>query len=261
MRYGVIGDIHANLPALRVALAELERAEVDRVLCTGDLVGYGPHPNECVEAVAALDAVSVIGNHGLIVLDRLSDNRCIPLARASLRWTRSVLTAEAREFLATLPLVATTADGIVVAHGSLHDVQEYVTSGAQAARELETLRGEHPSARCLVLGHTHRHAAFDATGEPLRPDAGGVLRLPAAPVLLNPGAVGQSRELLARVRLLVLDLDEGTASFRALRYDIDSCRRDLRARGLSAHGCHLGLSYLPARIASALRRKARRRIH
>ncbi len=239
MRYGVIGDIHGNLGALRVALVELERAEVDRVLVTGDLVGYGPQPNECVETIASLDTICVAGNHDLIVLDLLTDDRCIELARASLRWTRRVLAPAARAYLAALPLRASTEDGVVVAHGSLDDPQEYVTSSANAVRELGRLRSEHPSPRCLVLGHTHRPASFDANGVRIRPDSRGVLTLPSGPVLLNPGAVGQSRELRARARLLVLDLDQGTASYRALRYDAAACRRELRARGLSARGCHL----------------------
>ena len=89
MRYGVLADIHGNLHALRAALGALGREGVDRYLIAGDLVGYGPNPNECVELVAGLDAVCVAGNHDLIALDRLSDERCPELARQSLRWTRT----------------------------------------------------------------------------------------------------------------------------------------------------------------------------
>src|SRR5512144_1744858 len=56
-RYGVLSDVHANLPALDVALAFLAGQDVDRFICAGDLVGYGPHPNECVERVLALPGV------------------------------------------------------------------------------------------------------------------------------------------------------------------------------------------------------------
>ena len=83
-----------------------------------------------------------------------------------------------------------------------------------------------------------------------------MLALPTGPLLLNPGAVGQSRELRARVRLLVLDLDEGTATFGALPYDIAACRRELRIRGLSGRGCHLRPSPMRA-SARALRRLGR----
>ena len=97
MRFAILSDIHGNLPALEAALELFARAGVDRYLCAGDLVGYGPFPNECVERIAELGAVCVAGNHDLIALGRLSDDRCIPLARNSLRWTREVLTPATRD--------------------------------------------------------------------------------------------------------------------------------------------------------------------
>jgi predicted phosphodiesterase len=75
MRYGVLADIHGNLPALRAAVARLQAEGVDRFLCAGDLVGYGPFPNECVELVAGLDAITIHGNHDLIALGHISDAR------------------------------------------------------------------------------------------------------------------------------------------------------------------------------------------
>ena len=81
MRFGVIADVHANLHALDAALAFLSDQDVDAYLCAGDLVGYGPFPNECVRRVRDLPGRCVAGNHDLIVLDRLSDERCVPLAR------------------------------------------------------------------------------------------------------------------------------------------------------------------------------------
>src|SRR5829696_2948685 len=134
-----MADIHANLPALEAAVAELRGLGAQRWVVAGDIVGYGPHPNECVEAVASLEPVAVAGNHDLIVLGRLPDTRCIELARASLRWTRGVLGADARAFLDALPLSQLTDDGVLVAHGSPTDPQEYVTTEAQALGHLARL--------------------------------------------------------------------------------------------------------------------------
>ena len=254
-RYGVIGDVHANLAALSVALAALERAGVDRILVTGDLVGYGPQPNECIERIASLDALCVAGNHDLIVLGELSDARCIPLARDSLRWTKRVLTEDSRSFLKALPQRVATKDGVVIAHGSLGDPEEYVTTSQQAARELGRLAEESPGARCLLLGHTHRPAAFDADGRRLAPRLGGTVAL-ARSVLLNPGAVGQSREFRARVRVLILDLERSEAHFAALPYDVAACRRLLRRCGLSPRGCHLRPSPVRAGVRRLRRLKA-----
>src|SRR5918994_1024784 len=230
MRYGILADIHGNLDALRTALGALENAGVDRYLVAGDLVGYGPHPNECVELVAGLDAVCVAGNHDLIVLGLLSDERCIRLARDSLRWTRGALGADARDFLAALPPRAEAAGGVVVAHGSLDDPQEYTTRPEQAVPQLASLREQGPEPRVLVLGHTHRPWAYGLrTGTR---SLKGPVALADEPFLLNPGAVGQSRELRARARCAVLDVDRRSAGFMALPYDVDRCRQALRDAGL-----------------------------
>ena len=168
MRYAVLADIHGNLQALDAVLAETRRQGVDGYLVAGDLVGYGADPNACVERVAALDAVCVAGNHDLIALGRLSADRCIPLAQASLRWTAAVLSAQSRRFLAALPPRASAPDGIVVAHGSLSDPQEYVHSRQQALAQLRQLHEDHADARALALGHTHIPLAAAASRR-LRP--------------------------------------------------------------------------------------------
>lgn len=255
MRYGVLADVHGNLDALRAVLLALERHGVDRYLCAGDLVGYGPYPNECIEALAALPATCVAGNHDLIALGLLSDGRCIELARRSLRWTRQVLGADERAFLAALPRTATAAGGVVVAHGSLDDPQEYTTTRPQALAQLERI--EHrDGARALVLGHTHRPLAFGRSSGWLRADGASSLP-PNDAVLLNPGAVGQSRELRARARFAVLDLAAREARFFAIRYDVDACRAALRSVGLSPRSCHLRPS-LPLAAVRAARAFARR---
>jgi predicted phosphodiesterase len=255
MRYGVLADIHGNLHALRAVLAAVERQRVDRYLVAGDLVGYGPNPNECVELVAELDAVCVAGNHDLIVLGRLSDERCIPLARESLAWTRTVLRDDARAFLAALPLRAAAPGGVELAHGSLDDPQEYTIDRAQASAQLAAVAAA--GQRALILGHTHVPWAF-ATGAGAARARGGV-RLPATePMLLNPGAVGQSRELRVRARYLVLDLDDGSASFGAVRYDVGGTRAELERVGLPPGACHLRPSLARA-AGRAVRRRMRER--
>jgi predicted phosphodiesterase len=236
VRYAVLADIHANLHALDAVLEAVRSEGVDAYLVAGDLVGYGPFPNECVERVAGLDAACVAGNHDLIVLGQLSDDRCIPLAKTSLAWTRNVLTDDARSYLEGLPRSIDTGP-VVIAHGSLDDPQEYTRTPAQAVDQLARLEREHPQARILVVGHTHRPWACDTAGR--EPDRGRALTLAEERLLLNPGAVGQSRELRVRARYLLLDLDQGSAEFKAVRYDTRACRAALVARGLSPRSTHL----------------------
>jgi predicted phosphodiesterase len=252
MRYAVLADVHANLHALDAVLGLLERERPDRWIVAGDLVGYGPHPDECVARVLELGPVCVAGNHDLIALGRLGDDRCIPLARESLAWTAAAISPRTRAALEALAVLADAGD-VVVAHGSLDDPQEYVRDVEAALGQLGELERRHPAARALVLGHTHQPLAVIAAGA-LATD-----RVPLAPgerVVLNPGSVGQSREREPLARALVLDLAAGEARFVHTGYDSEACRAALRRRGLDPMSCHLPPAPFPG--AYRLRRIARR---
>lgn len=240
MRIGVLADVHANAHALDAAVAALAAAGVDAHLCAGDLVGYGPFPNECTRRVTDLAAACVAGNHDLIALDELPDDGCAALARRTLAWTRSQLAADVRARLAALPPRARLG-AVEVAHGSLSDPREYVTTPARAAELLAALGAEGSAAEVLVVGHTHVPMAVAERSGPLAPAPDGSVALPAGErVLLNPGAVGQSREAgPVRARALVLDLERRTARFLAVAYDVEGCRRALRERGLPTRSVHL----------------------
>jgi predicted phosphodiesterase len=233
VRYGVLADVHGNLPALEATLATLQRMNVDRYLVAGDLVGYGPFPNESVAAIAGLDAVCVAGNHDLIALGHLSDARCIPLARTSLEWTRRVLHEDARAFLDALPIQARAGSAIAIAHGSLDDPSEYTLRPEQAVSQLAQLASEEPELRVLVLGHTHRQWACNQAAHSLRPGTDQTLGLGDSDRwVINPGAVGQTRGFLVRARFAVLDDERSTVSFHSAPYDVRRCSQELRRRGL-----------------------------
>jgi predicted phosphodiesterase len=236
-RYAVLADIHANLHALESVLSVIPPGTVDGYAVAGDLVGYGPHPNECVDLIRALDCVCVVGNHDLIAVGQLPDEGINPLARETLRWTRRVLREDVRRYLANLPQVAELDGGVVVAHGALHDPTLYVREWRQAVAQVAELRDERPDARVLILGHTHRPAAWAASGHRL-PISRKPIELPATPCVLNPGSVGQARALFPRAQFLLLDLERGEARFRRLRYDLRACRRDLTRAGLPPDACH-----------------------
>src|SRR6266542_2688109 len=230
MRYGVLSDVHGNAFALRAAVDRLTRVGVDGWLCAGDLVGYGPQPNECVALLAELGAIGVAGNHELLVLGRL-------------------------------PLTVRLGE-LVMAHGSLDDPQRYVTAPDQARRELAALHRTDPAARVLVLGHTHRPWLFHETAG-TAPAADTTLP-PAGRLLVNPGSVGQSRqrEWVPRARFALLDLDRGEVRFFTEPYDVAGARAALRAQGLPGSGIHVPPGRLRAvpRRARALFRYARRRM-
>lgn len=263
MRYGVLSDIHGNLPALRATVARLRAAGVDRWLCAGDVIGYGPQPNECVELVADLGAVTVAGNHELMLLGGIPDDRAGKLARDTLRWTRGVLRDDVRAWLAALPR-RTAVPGIALAHATLDSAERRIHHDVPAAlAELARLGAEQPECRFLIVGHTHLQWACHETLGSVAIAPGTQLSLPAGRYLLNPGSVGQSRqrEVVPRARSLVVDVDRSTVTFVAQSYDVGAARRALRRHGLPYDCLHRSPA-LHARVRRrALRelRKARGR--
>jgi predicted phosphodiesterase len=239
MRWGVAGDIHGNLHALRTVLDALRAAGADRIVCTGDVVGYGPRPDECVELLVEAEALVVAGNHDLMAIGELPTAELGGLVRRTLEWTRTTITADTRAWLAGLPLELTTGDGILVTHGALGDPTRYVRDDPTALAQLVELAERHPAARGMLIGHTHHPRAYSA---------------PDGRWLLNAGSVGQAREAAPVARGLVFEGDAGPASadFLALGYDVSATRRELRAAGLPTHACHVA----PGRLARMRRRVA-----
>jgi predicted phosphodiesterase len=257
MRIGLLSDVHANLFALRAAIARLRSEGVDAWVCAGDLVGYGPHPNECVETVAELEPTCVAGNHELMLLDALPVDRAGWLARRTIAWTREVVRPDVRAYLADLPHTASVAE-IDIAHGSPGDPEEYVRTGERAAALLRS----RPAGRLLVLGHTH-HPWLHGPGTvfPAADAVPGSAALPLAAGeqhLINPGSVGQSREreTVPLARFALVDLTRAEARFFAEPYDVAATRAALHARRLPPDTVHVR----PGRVAAAARR-VRRLLH
>lgn len=241
MRLGLISDVHGNLAALQVAMAALEREGVTEVLCAGDVVGYGPQPNECIALLAQAGVTCVAGNHDLLALGLLDGSRSGALARTTMQWTRRSLGSAEHAFLSALPLVV-HRPGLVMAHGSLDDPETYVWPGPLATDELRLMEQRWPSARFLVLGHTHKQAVFGQVHGAHRLRGGSAVRV-AGPerFLINPGSVGQSRdrERRPRVRFAVLDLGQDLVTPWVTGYDAAKSRRLLRREGLPERAVHL----------------------
>jgi predicted phosphodiesterase len=238
MRVGLLSDVHANLPALQAALESLERRGVDQLVVAGDLVGYGGQPNECLATLAEVGAHCVVGNHDQFVLDRLPATRFPALARRSAELTRSMLTADSRAFLARLP-IRLQAGTLLVTHGSLDSIEEYVVDERRAVDLLSRLPYEAPGADTLVLGHTHRQWCVVAGQKPRRPSAG--MDTPQERRrLVNPGSVGQSRqrERRPRCRFALYDTSGGRIQFLRADYDVEASREVLRRLGLPDRCLH-----------------------
>jgi diadenosine tetraphosphatase ApaH/serine/threonine PP2A family protein phosphatase len=203
--------------------------EPDEVWCLGDLVGYGPHPNECCEKVQARADVCLAGNHDLVVLGQLDLADFAGDAAAAALWTQTVLSEEAREWLASLEPSA-AREGVDLFHGSKRDpVWDYVLSEEAARWTLEATE-----APLVLVGHSHVPLALALDGDSVAggvAGAGAEVELGGARWLLNPGSVGQPRDGDPRASYLLLELGE-RASFRRVEYPVERTQAEIRERGL-----------------------------
>ena len=243
MRLGVIADVHANLHALDAVLEHLSGQGVDRIVCLGDLVGYGPRPNEVIARIVEADIPTVLGNHDQVAAGLEQLDRCSTNARSTLEWTRSELTEDSRNFLAALPRKLPLEEGIVAAHGSLEDPWTYVRRVADALEQLELLDHEPGSPSVLLLGHTHRQMVVSPATKSAATSEGLLARSSrrvtvARPLFVNPGAVGQSRELRPLARCCLLDTLDHSVRLFALRYPQELNAEDLRRLGLPPRWGH-----------------------
>jgi predicted phosphodiesterase len=231
LRVAVLSDVHSNLHALEAVLAEVDAAGVDEVWCLGDLVGYGPRPNECVAVLRERAKVCLAGNHDLVVLGTISLETFAGEAAAAAAWTQRELADETRAFLETLAPSAMTEHAELF-HGSARDpVWDYVLSDEAA---LWTFGAT--SSPLVLVGHSHV-ALEISNGERLRGDKapGGMrLELGSARRILNPGSVGQPRDGDARAAWLELEIDEGSgrATFRRTAYPVERTQAEMREAGL-----------------------------
>jgi diadenosine tetraphosphatase ApaH/serine/threonine PP2A family protein phosphatase len=229
LRTAVLSDIHGNLHALEAVLAEVEAGAFDRVWFLGDLVGYGPRPNECAALVQERAEIALAGNHDLVVLGKIPIAAFAGEAAAAARWTQTVLADEARAFLDALRPQAAT-ERAELFHGSPRDpVWDYVLSVDAAIAGFELT-----SAPLVLVGHSH--VALELSGGPEirggQASPGTTLDLGAVRRLLNPGSVGQPRDGDPRAAWLEIDEVAGWATFRRTEYPVERTQAEMREAGL-----------------------------
>jgi predicted phosphodiesterase len=230
--YGVLGDIHGNREALEAALAKLDECGVERILCVGDLVGYNADGDACVAILRARDALCIAGNHDLIGTGRLGFERCSNKAMHSLKRTRRALAADTVRELRSLPAHARVEDDILLTHGGVRDVQQYMTQPRHFLENAAYLREDFPWARVCFYGHTHEQRVFevDGSGADVAPDA---LRLRADRLyFVNPGSVDASRKRAHKLAECAV-FDGATRELRFHRVAYDDAATEAKA---AAHG-------------------------
>jgi putative phosphoesterase len=225
-RVAVITDIHANLPALQAALARIDEVGVDAIYCGGDLVGYGPHPNEVCALIAEREIPTIYGNYDYAIARDLDDCGCAyvtphdrELGQRSVEWTLAHTDQASKDFMCALPFdlrfdIGETAVHLV--HGSPRKVNEYLFEDKPASLYERLAAGE--DAGVLVFGHTHKPWVHDY----------GEVRF------VNCGSVGKPKDGDPRGAFAILDADGAgvRVTIERVEYDAAAVAREVAEAGL-----------------------------
>jgi predicted phosphodiesterase len=226
----VISDIHSNLTALEAVLKDA--GSYDEVWCLGDVIGYGPDPNQCVEVVRDLPGlVCLRGNHDSAVTGLAEKGKFNPTAQEALEWTEKELRAGNLTYMKELPSQVETGD-VTLAHGSPRDpVWEYIMDPYTATANFDFFSTPY----CLV-GHSHIPFIFTyeneeelAVRKPL--PLGEEVQLPER-ALLNPGSVGQPRDSDPRASYAIFHPEQRTWIYHRVAYDVEGVQKRMRNAGL-----------------------------
>jgi predicted phosphodiesterase len=231
MRTVVLSDIHANLDALEAVLDHA--GQFDALWILGDVVGYGPQPDACIERLRDLKPEHwLAGNHDWAALGTLDDGEFNPDARSAARWTRGHLSSASRQLLGTLdPRIDLPGGEFTLAHGSpRHPIWEYILDAGTAAENLNEF-----ASRICLFGHTHVPVIYEEAVDGavrLALPVGEAVKPGRARWLINPGSVGQPRDEDPRASYMVLDHEAGTYILYRVPYDVAAVQSKIIAARL-----------------------------
>jgi putative phosphoesterase len=224
----IITDIHGNLPALQATLARIDELAIERIYCGGDLVGYGPHPNEVVALIAERDIPTIYGNYDHAIARDNHDCGCAyitphdrELGQQSVEWTLINTDQASKDWMRELPFDLHFEVGDVpvhLVHGSPRKVNEYLFEDKPASLYERLAAAE--TDRLMVFGHTHK---------PWAHEYGGVL-------FVNCGSVGKPKDGDPRGAFAILTPsgDGVDVTIERVAYDADAVASEVRAAGLPA---------------------------
>jgi len=244
VRIAFVSDIHANRFAFDAVFKDMETQGVDQVVCLGDIVGYGPDPNGCVDYVRERSQATVLGNHDQAALGQMSTEYFNEYARTATQWTADALTPESREFLMGLPM-SVEFRGLRLVHSSPLNPEEwtYVLTLDEAERQFDAF-----AERLCFIGHSHLPIVLELSDHEV-----SALRFPPnEPIALEPdnryivnvGSVGQPRDRDPRSAYAWYDSESGQVSLRRVEYSIPDVQQLILDAGLP--------SFLASRLAHGL---------
>ena len=230
MKYAIISDIHGNLEALEAVLAEIKTREFDELVCLGDVVGYGPNPNECIQLISEQATITLAGNHDYAPLGKLDLSYFNPWAKEAIEWTAEQLQPSSIEFLLGLPLKS-EMDGFTIVHATPAQPEEwnYLNTIGDAAKNF----AEFVSRVCFI-GHSHVPMIVAMNGdEQYRVIRENPLQFESSSrYIVNVGSVGQPRDLIPKAAFAIYDHDMARYELFRVDYDISETQRKILNAGL-----------------------------
>jgi predicted phosphodiesterase len=229
----IISDVHSNLEALQKAIELIKKRKVDRIVCLGDIVGYGANPKECIKIVNELTPHILMGNHDQAAADLRYTEKFTPYARAAAIWTYSTLSDSEKDMLVSLPLCL-EIDGLTFVHASPHNPSEW---NYIATEELAFENFHYMKTNICFIGHSHRAEIYTDDYESLDKSTDTqIIRLQAdKKYIINSGSVGQPRDLDWRLSFGVLNTKTLEFEFVRSEYDVNTASRKILDAKLSIY--------------------------
>lgn len=240
MRLAIFSDIHGNYDAFEQVLADMSAQPIDRMVCLGDCIGYGPEPEQVIAEVRRRKIETIMGNHELAVIDAEQLKWFNPHARSSLQKSKKMLSPASLEFIGGMPKSLIVA-GARCVHGYPPDsVHTYVFQKSNQDHQ-ETFA--HMPERICFVGHTHDLGIIRFDGSTVESDSlkEGVRRLdPKDRYIINIGSVGQPRDGNNNAKYILWEPEASQIDVRFIPYDIAKVVDKISAAGLpEIHGRRL----------------------
>lgn len=231
MKIGVMSDIHANSEALSEVLIDKEKQSVDKIICTGDLVGYGPYPNEVVDVFIDQKISSTLGNHDVATFDMELLNDLGGMAHESIMLTLDILGKDEKNFLRQLQKSIDYRNFHFVHASPPDNVRGYITR--KSVEEIKYLFNQFNSNICFI-GHTHLLAKYYLDGNELKYESigeGKIILDLEKKYIINVGSVGQPRDGIHKAKYVIFDEDDYSLEVRFVDYDIKKVQNKILELG------------------------------
>lgn len=229
MRIAIISDIHGNYSALEQVISDIDQQNIDEIFCLGDIVGYGPSPNECVAQVNERASVSLLGNHDAAAIGLDNIETFNTYAKEAILWTRKELSYNSKNYLSNLKM-SHHAENLTYVHGSPLKPEEwtYIATIYVAMEQFSHFPGQ-----VCFIGHTHVAIIFAQNQfSNLRIRNEGLSFEDKERYIINVGAVGQPRDYDPKASYGILDTEKNHFEYRRIQYDIQKTQKLMENAGL-----------------------------